>query len=179
MSIKRDVLALLSRDELVALVDRFELSPSDRPAGRPEIQRVATNLGESLNKARFALEGANSALEGLLAGIDFNDERKLGDARNRDVVVGYLVQHLSKLPPRKAHLSEPDLLGRACECAIEKFADDAGRKGGELESPRKVVELLQPEEGMRVCDPTCGSGGMFIECAHHLQRHQMRDEDAA
>ena len=33
----------------------------------------------------------------MLAGIDFNDERKLGDARNRDVVLGKLVLHFSKI----------------------------------------------------------------------------------
>ena len=67
------------------------------------------------------------------------------------------------------------MLGRAYEYLIEKFADDAGKKGGEFYTPRMVVrlivELLQPEEGMRICDPTCGSGGMLIECAHYLERH--------
>jgi type I restriction enzyme M protein len=33
-----------------------------------------------------------------------------------------------------------------------------------------IVELLQPKEGMRICDPTCGSGGMLIESAHFLER---------
>lgn len=140
-----------------------------------EIQRVATNIGEALNKACSALEGANTSLEGVLAGIDFNDERKLGDARNRDVVLGRLVQHFSKVALKNANLSEPDMLGRAYEYLIEKFADDAGKKGGEFYTPKKVVELivelLAPREGMRICDPTCGSGGMLIECAHHLARH--------
>jgi type I restriction enzyme M protein len=139
-----------------------------------EIQRVATNIGEALNKACSALEGANGSLEGVLAGIDFNDERKLGDARNRDVVLGRLVQHFSRVALRNANLSEPDMLGRAYEYLIEKFADDAGKKGGEFYTPKKVVELivelLAPREGMRICDPTCGSGGMLIECAHHLAR---------
>jgi type I restriction enzyme M protein len=66
------------------------------------------------------------------------------------------------------------MLGRAYEYLIEKFADDAGKKGGEFYTPNKVVrlivELLAPAEGMRICDPTCGSGGMLIECAHHLER---------
>jgi type I restriction enzyme M protein len=139
-----------------------------------EIQRVATNIGEGLNKACSALEGANASLSGVLAGIDFNDERKLGDARNRDVVLGRLVQHFSKLGLGNEKLSEPDMLGRAYEYLIEKFADDAGKKGGEFYTPKKVVELivemLAPAEGMRVCDPTCGSGGMLIECAHYLGR---------
>ena len=139
-----------------------------------EIQRVATNIGEALNKACSVLEGANTSLEGVLAGIDFNDERKLGDARNRDVVLGRLVQHFSKVALKNANLSEPDMLGRAYEYLIEKFADDAGKKGGEFYTPKKVVELivelLAPKEGMRICDPTCGSGGMLIECAHYLAR---------
>lgn len=139
-----------------------------------EIQKVATNVGETLNKAAAALEEANPKLEGVMAGIDFNDERKLGDSKNRDVVLGRLVQHFAKLDLKNSNLSEPDILGRAYEYLIEKFADDAGKKGGEFYTPRMVVklivELLQPKEGMRICDPTCGSGGMLIECAHHLER---------
>src|SRR5580658_1109759 len=140
-----------------------------------EIQKVATDLGSTLNKACSVLEEANHSLEGVLAGIDYNDERKLGDARNRDVVLGRLVQHFSKLSLKNTDLSEPDLLGRAYEYLIEKFADDAGKKGGEFYTPRMVVklivEILRPAPGMRICDPTCGSGGMLIECAHYLERH--------
>jgi type I restriction enzyme M protein len=128
-----------------------------------------------LNKAAAALEEANPKLEGIMAGIDFNDERKLGDGKNRDVVLGKLVQHFAKLDLRNGNLTEPDMLGRAYEYLIEKFADDAGKKGGEFYTPRMVVrlivELLAPREGMRICDPTCGSGGMLIECAHHLERN--------
>ena len=141
-----------------------------------EIQKVATDLGSALNKACSQLEESNSSLEGVLAGIDYNDERKLGDSRNRDVVLGRLVQHFSKLSLRNTSLSEPDMLGRAYEYLIEKFADDAGKKGGEFYTPRMVVklivELLAPKEGMRICDPTVGSGGMLIECGHYLERHK-------
>jgi type I restriction enzyme M protein len=139
------------------------------------LQKVSTNLGEALNKACQALEDENGSLEGVLAGIDFNDERKLGDAKNRDTVLGRLVQHFSKLNLRNDSLSEPDMLGNAYEYLVEKFADDAGKKGGEFRTPEKVVdlvvELLAPEEGMRICDPTCGSGGMLIGCAQYVARH--------
>ncbi len=85
------------------------------------------------------------------------------------------MRHLAKLSLRNATLPEPDMLGRAYEYLIEKFADDAGKKGGEFYTPRKVVqlivELLQPKEGMRISDPTCGSGGMLIECAKYVERH--------
>ena len=140
------------------------------------IQRQATNIGETLNKACAALEEQNPALEGVLAGIDYNDERKLGDARNRDTVLARLVQHFSQVSLRNDRMAEPDLLGRAYEYLIEQFADDAGKKGGEFYTPRMVVklivELLAPTERMRICDPTAGSGGMLIECAHYIERKQ-------
>jgi type I restriction enzyme M protein len=179
---------------LKRLSDRFEeecedlrakkLNPEDpdehqffvpKRARWSELQRVATNVGEALNKACAALEDSNSrTLEGVLAGIDYNDERKLGDARNRDSVLLRLVQHFSKINLRNSNLSEPDMLGGAYEFLIEHFADDAGKKGGEFYTPRKVVELivslLAPTEGMRIHDPTCGSGGMLIECAKYIER---------
>ena len=138
------------------------------------ILKTATNIGEALNKACAALEEQNPALEGVLAGIDYNDERRLGDAKNRDTVLARLVQHFSQVSLRNDRMAEPDLLGRAYEYLIEQFADDAGKKGGEFYTPRMVVrlivELLAPTERMRICDPTAGSGGMLIECAHHIER---------
>lgn len=141
-----------------------------------ELLKVSTDIGNKLNIACADLERANAeALEGILAGIDFNDERKLGDARNRDVVLGRLIQHFSKLSLRNTDLSEPDMLGRAYEYLIEQFADDAGKKGGEFYTPTKVVqlmvELLAPTEKMRICDPTCGSGGMLVQTAKYVERH--------
>lgn len=139
------------------------------------IQKTAVGVGESLNRACAALEEKNNSLEGVLAGVDYNDERKLGDAKQRDQVLLKLVQHFSKVNLRNSNLSEPDMLGRAYEYLIEKFADDAGKKGGEFYTPNMVVkllvELLQPAEGMRICDPTCGSGGMLIQCAGYVERH--------
>ncbi len=34
-----------------------------------------------------------------------------------------------------------------------------------------LVELLAPQERMRICDPTCGSGGMLIEAAKYVGAH--------
>lgn len=147
-----------------------------KPARWAELSRHTSNIGERLNTACEKLEDNNATLQGVLAGIDFNDERKLGDTRQRDGVLQRLLLHFSKINLRNSNLSEPDLLGRAYEYLIEKFADDAGKKGGEFYTPRKVVklivELLAPQPGMRICDPTCGSGGMLIECGHYLQRHR-------
>ena len=138
------------------------------------IQKQSTNIGEALNKACMSLEELNTSLEDVLSGTDFNDERKLGDSRNRDTILARLVQHFSDVSLRNDCLEEPDMLGRAYEYLIEQFADDAGKKGGEFYTPRMVVklmvELLAPIQGMRICDPTVGSGGMLIECGRHVER---------
>lgn len=47
------------------------------------------------------------------------------------MVLSKLVQHFSRVPLRNASLSEPDMLGCPYEYLIEKFADNAGEKGGE------------------------------------------------
>jgi type I restriction enzyme M protein len=138
-----------------------------------ELRKTSSHLGDLINKACAALEEQNPTLEGVLAGIDFNDEHKLGDAKNRDIVLSKLILHFSEVSLRNADLPEPDALGRVYEYLIERFADDAGKKGGEFYTPRGVVQLivrlLDPQEGMRICDPTCGSGGMLIECAHYVR----------
>ena len=67
------------------------------------------------------------------------------------------------------------MLGDAYEYLIYQSASDAGRKGGEFYTPRSVVrlivELLKPQEGMRICDPTFGSAGMLIFAADYFQHH--------
>jgi len=139
-----------------------------------KLRKATEGIGDTLNKACALLEDRNRLLEGVLGSIDFNTV-KLGDTRQRDHTLQALIQHFSTIPLNNGCLAEPDMLGRVYEYLIEKFADDAGKKGGEFYTPRKVVQLivevLTPQEGMRICDPTCGSGGMLIECAHYVERH--------
>lgn len=145
-----------------------------KPSRWSSIEGATAGLGGALNRAAAAVEEANASLAGVLSAVDFDDARRLGDAASRDALLGRLVRHFSLVDLGNGSLEEPDMLGRAHEFLIEKFADDAGKKGGEFYTPRGVVrllvELLRPGEGMRVCDPTCGSGGMLIECAAHLRR---------
>ena len=71
------------------------------PAGPRSRRSQPTSARHSTRRARRSKE-QNTALEGVLAGIDFNDERKLGDAKNRDAVLARLVQHFSRLNLRNA-----------------------------------------------------------------------------
>ncbi|MBT2719198.1 type I restriction-modification system subunit M [Bacillus sp. ISL-57] len=127
-----------------------------------EIRKQAEDIGSSINVAFESLENENATLEGVLTPIDFNRKEVLTDS-----VLQRLLQHFSLLDLSNENLSEPDMLGRAYEYLIKMFADDSGKKGGEFYTPSKVVELIvkliKPEEGMRVYDPTCGSGGMLIQ----------------
>lgn len=133
-----------------------------------QIQTITQDIGDSINKAFEALEEENVSLQGVLANIDFNDKEKLPDK-----LLQQLILHFSKIDLSNGNLSEPDMLGRAYEYLIKQFADDAGKKGGEFYTPSKVVELIvkliKPEEGMRVCDPTVGSGGMLIQSVDYIK----------
>lgn len=89
------------------------------------------------------------------------------------MVLEELLQHFDKHRLRNEDV-EPDVLGSAYEYLIAQFADDAGKKGGEFYTPKMVVRLIvamiEPDEGMSIYDPACGSGGMLLEAVHHLER---------
>ena len=136
------------------------------------------NLGEALNIAGYAIEEANPRLDGVLTGANWNDENKLGSPANRESIIRSLLNHFNALDLRDENLQEEgtgpgNVLGDAYEYLINQFADDAGKKGGEFYTPRSVVrlivELLKPEERMRICDPTLGSGGMLIYTAQYVR----------
>ena len=150
-------------------------------AGWTAIAGASMNLGEALNVASHAIEEANSPrLDGVLAGTNWNDESKLGSPANREGIIRSLLNHFGDLDLRDENLRVDEagggnVLGDAYEYLINQFADDAGKKGGEFYTPRSVVrlivELLQPREGMRICDPTAGSGGMLIYAAQYVREN--------
>ncbi|AZL85004.1 type I restriction-modification system subunit M [Aliivibrio salmonicida] len=127
------------------------------------------NIGEQLNKATESIEEFNSALEGVLVTIDFNIKNKLSDKKLQD-----LLSHFNKYRLRNEDFDRPDLLGTAYEYLIKMFADSAGKKGGEFYTPSEVVqllvELLKPHAGMRIYDPTSGSGGMLVQTRNQLEK---------
>ncbi len=134
------------------------------------LKTLKHDIGAELNKATEAIEEHNKGLEGVLVSIDFNNKSKLPDNKLQN-----LLSHFSKYRLRTDDFERPDLLGAAYEYLIKQFADSAGKKGGEFYTPaevvRLIVELLQPAEGMRVYDPTCGSGGMLIQCKTYIAEH--------
>jgi type I restriction enzyme M protein len=76
-----------------------------------------------------------------------------------------LIEHFSSLELTVANLPE-DELGQGYEYLIKKFADDSGHTAAEFYTNRTVVhlmtEMLRPQPGESIYDPTCGSGGMLL-----------------
>ena len=147
----------------------------------PALTGASMNLGEVLNIAGYEIETENAPrLDGVLTPVNWNDESKLGSPANREKIIRSLLNHFGGLDLSNRNLAVDDtgstgnVLGDAYEYLINRFADDAGKKGGEFYTPRGVVnliiELLRPEEGMSICDPTAGSAGMLIYTAQYVEK---------
>ena len=135
-----------------------------------QIKDFKHDIGAELNKATETIEEHNPQLEGVLSSIDFNIKNKLSDKKLQD-----LLSHFSRHRLRNEDFENPDLMGGAYEYLIKQFADSAGKKGGEFYTPNEVVKLLvsliKPSEGMKICDPTVGSGGILITTRKYLIDH--------
>jgi type I restriction enzyme M protein len=127
------------------------------------------NIGEALDKAFHDIEAGvkGTDLQHVLTATQYGDKRVLSDH-----TLQRLLRHFNQYQLGNDDLYKADMLGDAYEYLIKQFADDAGKKGGEFYTPKGVVklvvELLDPHPGMSVYDPTCGSGGMLVESAHHI-----------
>src|SRR5690606_27753090 len=129
------------------------------------------NIGEALDKAFHDIEAGvkGDDLQHVLTATQYGDKRVLSDH-----TLQRLLRHFNQYRLGNADLYKSDMLGDAYEYLIKQFADDAGKKGGELYTPKAVVqlvvELVQPQPEHSVYDPTCGSGGMLVESAHHIAK---------
>lgn len=177
---------IIARARERGLSEEDALQRAERPASYrdtffvPEAARwshirdeLHDDVGTGLNKALGALEEDNPVLEGVVKHIDFN--RTVGRTRISDANLIKLIRHFNRYRLRNEDFEFPDLLGAAYEYLIGQFADSAGKKGGEFYTPRDVVRLmvqiLKPQEGMRVYDPAVGSGGMLILSRQYVEEH--------
>ncbi|MCT7565299.1 type I restriction-modification system subunit M [Aliarcobacter butzleri] len=135
-----------------------------------EITKKTENIGQAIDQAFSSIEEYNSSLEGVMTAVHFGDSEKLPDS-----LLSRLLQHFNKYSLANSDLENPDILGNSYEYLIRQFADDSGKKGGEFYTPKEVVQLLvqliKPEAGNSIYDPTCGSGGMLIESAHYIAKN--------
>jgi type I restriction enzyme M protein len=120
--------------------------------------------GQALNDALAAIGRANpKQLAGVFERTDFNNKMALPSDD-----LASIIEHFHKLGPLDSEHVSTDMLGQAYEWLIAKFAAASGKGGGEFYTPAEVGELmaalLEPKEGDRIYDPTCGSGGLLLQC---------------
>ncbi len=131
-----------------------------------DVRRTTKNLGEELTGVLRKIAKENPRLQGVIDVVDFNatisGERILDDGRLSSLIE-ILSRHRLGLED-----AEPDILGRAYEYLLRKFAEGSGQSAGEYYTPKEVAwlmaKLVDPEQGEEIYDPTCGSGGLLIKC---------------
>jgi type I restriction enzyme M protein len=137
----------------------------------PQLAVQTTGLGEAFTAAVRAIARFNPRLQGVIDTVDFNattaGQRILDDDRLR-ALVGVLGDPRYRLGLKDV---APDILGRAYEYLLRKFAEGQGQSAGEFYTPPEVARLmariLDPQPGMSVYDPCCGSAGLLLKC--HLR----------
>ena len=138
-----------------------------------DAKAVSVNIGEALTRAMRAVADANDELRGVFT-VDWNQPAPDGSGKPliANEVVHALVQHFDEHDLSNRTVPA-DVLGRAYEYLIKKFADDAGAKAGEFFTPPEVVDtlvrILEPRSGDTIYDPTAGSGGMLVHAADYLR----------
>jgi type I restriction enzyme M protein len=133
-----------------------------------KVREVTINVGSAIQKAMHSIEKVNpNSLNGIFGDASWTNKERLSD----ETLIN-LIEHYSQ---HKLNLSNvpDDQLGNAYEYLIKKFADDSGHTAAEFYTNRTVVKLMtkimSPQPGESVYDPTCGSGGLLLNCALHLK----------
>jgi len=153
---------------------RRQIGPTDYHARGvlyiPEKARFSTlksipeseDRGKAINEAMAAIEEANPYLRGTLP-------RTYQRIDNQTLIE--ILRILSGIPMD----IEGDVFGKIYEYFLGKFAMKEGQKGGEFFTPasivKLIVEIIEPFHG-KILDPACGSGGMFVQSAKFVRKHQ-------
>ncbi|GHB83828.1 type I restriction-modification system subunit M [Persicitalea jodogahamensis] len=133
-----------------------------------DVREQTVNVGVALQDAMREIEKANPE---TLFGI-FGDASWTNKDRLSDETLLNLMEHYSQHKLNMANVPD-DQLGNGYEYLIKQFADDSGHTAAEFYTNRTVVRLMtlmmDPQPGESVYDPTCGSGGLLLNCALQLK----------
>ena len=118
--------------------------------------------GQTIVEAMEAIERDYPALNGVLPKQEYIE---LG---NNDL--GGLLRIFNDPSLEKA---DGDVFGRIYEYFLTQFAGEKAHDGGEFFTPpslvQTIVNVIEPDHG-NIIDPACGSGGMFVQSAHFIER---------
>ncbi len=133
-----------------------------------QVRQVTVNVGQAISKALNEIQKVNAQqLQGIFGDAEWTNKERLSDA-----MLCQLIEHFSSKNLNIKNVPN-DELGNAYEFLIKKFADDSGHTAAEFYTNRTVVRLMtliaDPHEGESVYDPTCGSGGLLLNCAMMLK----------
>lgn len=133
-----------------------------------KVRETTTNVGIAIQDAMRAIEKANpETLYGIFGDASWTNKNRLSDE-----TLTNLIEHYSQHKLNLENVPD-DQLGNAYEYLIKEFADDSGHTAAEFYTNRTVVKLMtmimDPQPGESVYDPTCGSGGLLLNCALHLR----------
>ncbi|MCS7206306.1 MAG: type I restriction-modification system subunit M [Leptospiraceae bacterium] len=141
------------------------------------IAKQTTNLGEFLTDCVREIAKHNPKLQGVIDIVDFNATAAGQRIISDDSLKG-LIDILGRYRLGLNDV-EPDILGRAYEYLLRKFAEGSGQSAGEFYTPMEVAimmaYLIDPKPGEEVYDPCCGSGGLLIKC--HLRFKENYNND--
>lgn len=134
--------------------------------------RNKDNVGEIISTVFEKVEELNKVkLENVFRNVDFNSESILGKPKSKNALLKNLINDFKDID-LKQFLGKTDIIGSSYLYLINKFAADAGKKGGEFFTPSEVSTLLskliEPKPGDRIYDPTCGSGSLLIKASQEV-----------
>lgn len=141
------------------------------------IRSLSSNIGEELTRIIREIASSNPRLDDVITRIDYNattrGEREIDDHRLSNLIEAISQKRLG------LHDVDGDIIGRAYEYLIRKFAENSGKSGGEFFTPPEVGEIMarimNPEPGMEIYDPTCGSAGLLIKCESVLNQRMEQE----
>ncbi|WP_058556007.1 class I SAM-dependent DNA methyltransferase [Thiohalocapsa sp. ML1] len=134
-----------------------------------DVRQQPKDIGRHLQTAMRAIEAANPGrFDGIFGDAPWTNRERLPDATLKN-----LLEHVATQTLSIANVPE-DTLGDAYEYLIGRFADDGGHTAQEFYTNRTVVhvmtQMLRPQAGERIYDPTCGTGGMLIAALAEVKR---------
>ncbi len=154
--------------------ERFVL-PADASFYALHALRHSPGNGERIDKALHAIEDTNIAkLRDVFQDIHFNSN-KLGEEQQKNEILRHLLEDFSKpaLNLRPSRVGTLDVIGNAYEYLIKNFGSTSGKKAGEFYTPPEVsdlmAQLMDPQPGEEICDPTCGSGSLLMKCGRLIR----------
>lgn len=134
-------------------------------------------LGNLINKALEKIAEENVLLKEIFTGVDFNTD-KLGVQRERNRRLRKLIADFSKkqLDFHSFLAHDKKIIGRSFTYLLERFAANAGKKGGDGFTPDEVnvlmARLIMPQAGDSICDPAFGSGSLLVKLAERNPSRQ-------